>query len=84
LCQIKYSGSLWHVFQHIVSYSPPDRAHSMPKINARQPFANLCPKGLFLDVPFSVENAFLFFQQTSNELHLQEKEDLIQDQTILC
>lgn len=56
----------------------------MPKINAQQPFANLCPKGLFLDVPFSVENAFLFFQQTSNELHLQEKEDLIQDQTILC
>lgn len=55
----------------------------MPKINAWEPLANLCPKGLFLDVLFSVENAFLFFQQTFNELRLKEKEDLFQDQTVL-
>lgn len=52
----------------------------MPKINARELLANLCPKGLFLDVLSSVENAFLFFQQTLNELRL---EDLFQDWTAL-
>lgn len=50
----------------------------MLKINARELLASLCPKGLFLDVLSSVENAFLFFQQTLNELRL---EDLFQDRT---
>lgn len=45
----------------------------MLKINAWESLANLCPKGLFLDVLLSVENAFLFFQQTFNELCLKEK-----------
>lgn len=70
-------------FSVLLVTGPPDRAHSMLKINAWEPLANLCPKGLFLDVLFSVENAFLFFQQTFNELRLKEKENLFQDQTVL-
>lgn len=55
----------------------------MLKINAWESPANLCLRGLFLDVLFSVENAFLFFQQTFNELYLKENVDLFQDQTTL-
>lgn len=55
----------------------------MLKINAWESLANSCPKGLFLDVLLSVENAFLFFQQTFNELCLKEKEGLFQDQPVV-
>lgn len=55
LCQIKYSGSLWCVFQLIVSHSFPDRALSMQEINAqalRLPIS--AQKGLFCGKDFSV------------------------------
>lgn len=49
LCQIKYRGSLWRVFQCIVSHSLPDRALSVQEINVWAVWLPIsAQKGLFL------------------------------------